>query len=182
MPRHSTTPLSKAMGRGTQVDPLLPGAAAGMALPVQQRAVQCRIAQGGLQAAAPLVVEGFEQLVGGGEQVLLFETKQLLAAFADKQEAIVTRLVTSQMKQHAGQVGGEGIETRLALVEHFQCSAVVAPVTGFAHLAVDGRQQVIQAVDVDHVAHAHGHCRANARPTSRSRQHDDRQIGSGFVY
>jgi hypothetical protein len=128
---------------------------------LSKRAVQRRIAQRAFQAPAPLVVEGIEQLVGGGEQVLLLEAEQFLAAFADKQEAIVARLVASQMEQHAGQVGGQGIEARLAFVEHFQRSAMVAPVAGFAHLAVDRRQQVIQAVDVDHVAHAHGHCRAD---------------------
>jgi hypothetical protein len=85
--------------------------------------------------------------------VLLFETEQLLAAFADEKEADSLAFgVASQMEQHAGQVGGQGVEARLAFVEHFQCGAVVGAMTGFAHFAVDGRQQPFQAVGVDHVA------------------------------
>jgi hypothetical protein len=141
MPRHSTTPLSKRWGverrliHFCRVRPRVwPSQLSSVPCSAESRRAASRL-------AAPLVVEGVEQLVGGGQQVLLLEAEQLLAAFADEQEAIVARLVTPQVEQHAGQVGGQGIETRLALVEHFQCGAVVGAMTGFAHLALDGRQQ-----------------------------------------
>jgi len=48
------------MGHRPQVDPLLPGADAGAALPVEQRAVGGRLAQGAFEAFPLFGIEGVD--------------------------------------------------------------------------------------------------------------------------
>ena len=135
----------------------MPGAAASMALPIEQGALGRGLTQGVFEAFSPIDFKGFEQSTGRRQQILLLQAKKLLAAFTDEQKAELAFGITTQVEQHAWQIGGQCIKTRLALVEHFQRRTVVGTMPGFPYFAFDSRNQTFQPVRVDHVARSRFH-------------------------
>jgi hypothetical protein len=154
----------------------VPGAAAGVAFPVEQRALGGRLAQGVFQALALFAVEGVEQPGGGGQQMLLLEAEQFLAAFADEQEAEFALGIAPQVEQHAGQVGGQRVEAGLAFVEHFQRGAVVGAMARFAHFALDaGIKRSSRSASITSRAPAFM-ARCSERFVRRAGDQDQRQV------
>ena len=88
---------------------------------------------------------------------MLFNAEKLMAAFADIGETQATVRLDLQLKYHSWQVGSQGTESCLTLLEHFQSSAVIGAVARVSNHELNQRNQALQSSPGEGVMGAGAH-------------------------
>ncbi len=95
--------------------------------------------------------QGVEKPLRRTAQLVLLDADETHRAFGHVEEAEFAGGIALQVEYQRGQIGCQGPEARLAVMQHFQRRAMVGTLAGFAHFALDCGRQASEPVGKHHV-------------------------------